>query len=611
VLTVIGIKGPQPHMSQISDLDDKAQRWASDFEIALRGNDAAALGRLFTDDACWRDNVAFTWDNRQAHGRDQVVGMLAAVAEEVQPKSFTLSEHWPAPAVLEPAGAPLVEFFLSFETNGGRGTALVRARPDQSSSHGFQVFLVYSLLDWLHSRPEPVRYPEGHGFDTSRARENWAEHRQRAAAYADREPEVLVVGAGHSGLILAAHLGRLGVDALVVDTFQRIGDNWRNRYHNLSLHTPTHMAQLPYFEFPANFPQYLSKDKFADWLEMYASAMDINCWTETQFLGGEYDEETGTWSVSVRRADGTTRELRPKHVALATGGVGGKPNRPALPGLETFQGDVLHSSEFAGGERYTGGKAIVVGVGTSAHDIAYELSMNGAAVTMVQRNPVAVVSIDAANLGYSDYFNGTPCELVDFRFSAGMVTPFFVDALHQYQAFVSDFDKGLHDGLRSAGMQLEDVLDGRRSWFMKYFMQGGGYYLDVGASALIAAGDIGLVQTADIERYGPRGAVLRDGTELDADVVVLATGYEDRRTQLVDLFGPDVAERIGPIGRGFDETGEWRNVWKPTAHPGLWFVMGGVNNQRPLAKALALHITAELDGLVPAGFRDRAVAAAR
>jgi putative flavoprotein involved in K+ transport len=173
--------------------------------------------------------------------------------------------------------------------------------------------------------------------------------------------------------MVSAHLGRLGIDTLVVDRNERVGDNWRSRYDALVLHNKTDMNHFAYQPFPDVFPEYLPKDKLGDWLEAYAGTLEINCWTSTRFTGATYDAGAGNWVASVRREDGTERVLRPAHIIMATGGVGSAPNIPDLPGIGNFRGDVLHTSRFRSGEPYAGRRALVVGVGASGHDTAHDL----------------------------------------------------------------------------------------------------------------------------------------------------------------------------------------------------------------------------------------------
>src|SRR6185436_13945252 len=119
-----------------------------------------------------------------------------------------------------------------------------------------------------------------------------------------------------AGLSIAARLAQLGVDALIVDREPRVGDNWRKRYHALTLHNQVHVNHLPYMPFPPSWPVYIPKDKLANWFEAYAEAMELNYWTGTEFQGGSHDGKR--WTVTVTR-EGEKRVMHPRHVVMATG----------------------------------------------------------------------------------------------------------------------------------------------------------------------------------------------------------------------------------------------------------------------------------------------------
>jgi len=121
----------------------------------------------------------------------------------------------------------------------------------------------------------------------------------------DREPAVVVIGGSQSGLGIAACLNQLGVDTLVIDRHDRVGDAWRKRYHNLTLHNEVYVDHLPYLPFPPNYPVYIPRDKIGNWLEFYADTMEINIWISTEFTGGTYDAKANHWALKVQRADGS------------------------------------------------------------------------------------------------------------------------------------------------------------------------------------------------------------------------------------------------------------------------------------------------------------------
>ena len=128
---------------------------------------------------------------------------------------------------------------------------------------------------------------------------NWLDIRNFEQAYTDKQPTVLVVGSGQAGLSIAARLKQLNIDTLIIDKNKRIGDNWRNRYHSLTLHNQTHVNQFPHMPFPDTWPTYIPKDKLAGWFEYYAESMELNVWENTEFIEASYDDEKKVWSVKI------------------------------------------------------------------------------------------------------------------------------------------------------------------------------------------------------------------------------------------------------------------------------------------------------------------------
>ena len=130
-----------------------------------------------------------------------------------------------------------------------------------------------TTLEELHGyRGRPPAPERRRTFSRDFGGENWLDQRRKARAYADRDPAVLIVGGGQAGLAIAARLGQLGVDTLIVDRHERVGDNWRKRYHSLTLHNEVHVNHLPYMPFPPTWPVYIPKDKLANWFEAYVEA---------------------------------------------------------------------------------------------------------------------------------------------------------------------------------------------------------------------------------------------------------------------------------------------------------------------------------------------------
>src|SRR3569623_585862 len=155
--------------------------------------------------------------------------------------------------------------------------------------------------------------PRGQAYSRDFRGPNWLDLRNASRGYADRDPAVLVVGGGQAGLAIAARLKQLKIDTLIVDREARIGDNWRKRYHALTLHNQVQVNHMPYMPFPPNWPVYIPKDKLANWFETYVDAMELNFWTGTEFDGGSYDAALARCTVTLRRADGSRRTMHPRH----------------------------------------------------------------------------------------------------------------------------------------------------------------------------------------------------------------------------------------------------------------------------------------------------------
>jgi len=405
---------------------------------------------------------------------------------------------------------------------------------------------------------------------------------------------VLVAGGGQAGLSIAAVLGRMGVDTLVVDRHERVGDNWRKRYRSLALHNPAEMNQLPYLPYPLSWPMYLPKDMVADWFESYAWLMELNFWTGTELKSAVYDASAGRWNAVVRHTDGTERAVRPRHLVFANGLLG-FPRVPELPGLKDFAGKVMHSSEFTDGTPWRGRKALVLGTGTSAHDVAQDLHANGCEATIVQRGPTYVVSIEPGAKQIYTIYEGIPIEDGDLLVSTNTL-PIVRKNLQLITARAAEMDRKMIEGLTARGFQwsMGDDNGGHQMLIRRRY---GGYYLNAGCAQLIIDGAIGVLPFDEIERFVAGGALLKDGSVRPADLVVLATGFDTQEVLVGKLLGDEVAKKVGRIW-GLGPDGEMNNMWKRTAQEGLWFVGGSFTNCRIYSRYVALQIKAIEEGIL-------------
>jgi putative flavoprotein involved in K+ transport len=568
------------------------EQWLEQLDVALQSESRASAASLFAPESHWRDLLAFTWSITPYQGAENIAAAMVAKQGTAKARGFAIAAGRTPPRRIQRAGIEVIEGVFEFETAVGRGFGVVRLLAAEPS----RAFQLMTGLHELKGFEEKIgkRRPTGAAFSRNFGGTNWREQRLAAQAYTDREPVVLIAGGGQAGLSLAATLGRIGVDALVVDRFERVGDCWRQRYHSLALHNDTSFNHLPYMPFPPSWPTYLPKDMVADWFEAYAWAMEINFWTSTELVSGSYDAAAGRWNAVVRNANGTERTLHPKHLVFANGLVG-FPHIPQMPGLKDFKGEVMHTTEFTNGANWRGKKALVIGTGTSGHDVAQDLHANGCETTIVQRGSTMVLSIDpSAKLVYGVY-NGVPLEDGDL-FASTNTKPIVKKNLQLLTARMVENDKKTIDGLIARGFKFDAGEDGAgHQW--KVRMRYGGYYLDAGCAKLIIDGEVGLLQFDQIERFVEGGALLKNGSVEPADLIVLATGFVPQEVVVTKLLGEAVAKKVGPVW-GFGADGEMNNMWKRTAQEGLWFVGGSFANCRTYSRYVAVQIKAIEEGLL-------------
>ena len=580
------------------DASQVANAWLQRYAQAAAAGEAAGVAELFEEEGFWRDLVAMTWNLHTAEGRSQIRDMLAEVGPGAWPRDIDVTSAETAD------GVTTVMFTYLNDTFTGKGIARLRDG---------------SCWTFLSSAQELVAHPEPkgrrrilgaeHGANNM-SPENWLDRRiKRQEGFGiDEQPYVLVVGGGQGGIGLGARLRRLGAPALIIDKHPRPGDQWRNRYHSLCLHDPVWYDHMPYLPFPDDWPVFSPKDKIADWLESYVKVMELDYWSSTEAKSATYDEESGTWTVTVTR-DGEDRILKPTHLVLATG-MSGIPNLPDVPGADRFRGDIHHSSKHPGGAKYRGKKAVVVGSNNSAHDICGDLWENGADVTMLQRSSTHIVKSDSLmthTLGplYSEdaVEAGIDHDTADLIFAS---IPYRILADFQRPAFdaIRQQDKEFYEALEKAGFMLDFGADDS-GLFLKYLRRASGYYIDIGASDLVARGEIKLVSPAVVAELTETGVKLEDGQELEADVVVFATGYGSMNGWAAQLIDQDVADRVGKCwGLGSDTPkdpgpweGELRNMWKPTQVENLWFHGGNLHQSRHYSRYLSLQLKARLEGI--------------
>jgi hypothetical protein len=215
------------------DVQAVVNDWFAKFAKAVGLKDVPAIVDLFLNGGYWRDMLALTWDFRTFEGKNAVSKFLQDQLGVFNPQQDTFSLQRDLVEFQQPyPDIAWIQAFFNFDTNVGHASGVFRLVPLPDGA--WKAHVVYTNLEDLKGFPERTgslrNYEPNHG--------KWGAKREREREFLDEEPTVVVVGGGQSGLEIAARLKMLGVNALVVERNQRIGDNWRKRYAALCLHDP-------------------------------------------------------------------------------------------------------------------------------------------------------------------------------------------------------------------------------------------------------------------------------------------------------------------------------------------------------------------------------------
>ncbi|KAJ6608417.1 FAD/NAD-P-binding domain-containing protein [Mycena sp. CBHHK59/15] len=574
------------------DYSTIAASWLQTFGDFLAAGNVDGAASCFTPDGYLRDVLVFTWKNRTLSGQARIAAYLG---DTLKPATIT-AVKLDTRANLTPVfghithAASGVSSGFTFETAVGNGQGYFSLVENEAGE--WKALMVFTTLADLRGHEESGPEKGVYGGHTLA----WHDvHRERREEI-ERNPHVLIIGGGQTGLNVGARFRQMKIPTLIIETNARIGDNWRKRYPTLTLHTIKAQHTMLYQSYPENWPIYTPRDKLADWLEQYAISQDLVVWTNSRALPAPtYDTASKRWTVVIDRA-GTHITLNPAHIVLAAGTVGA-PRTPSIPDAHLFTGKTIHAAAYAGGKAFAGKRTLVVGAGNSSADICQDLAFQGSAeVTMLQRSSTCVVSSENVARTLERLWPAdVPTDVADFKVQ---VMPYLL--LREIGKARTEMmwaeEKETHAGLREVGLSLTMGKDGSGQYPM-IFERFGGYWLDVGVANLIRSGRVKVKQGVEIARFTENSAVFTDGSSLDIDAVIFATSYESIRDTMRGLFGDSVIDQTSVVW-GVDEEGELNGCYCPSGHPGLWYAAGDFGISRFYSKQLALEIKAIELGLL-------------
>ncbi|KAF2733891.1 flavin-containing monooxygenase [Polyplosphaeria fusca] len=549
------------------------------------------IGRLEKHDhsvwhpqAYWRDLLALTSNMRTFYSASVIEAAWGDVTATSRPSGFAIV---PGTASIERMpGAQCVGAKVGFdvEIRGrggksmvGRGLAILRAV--DVGGGDWKIWTLSTLLESVEGLGDPDVFPD--------EMLSGAKEAGRRGAV-----DVLIVGAGPAGLATLARMKSLGVDAVAVDKYEAVGMSWTERYKSLRLHTPKMMNCLPFNFYPGkHVPELMGVQDLREMYEGFVQKyeLDDRLWMATTVKTTSWSENTKTWTVKLT-SQGKESTVEAKHVVFAIGFTGRLPNMPTLEGKEQFQGEILHASEYVSSDKWAGKKAIVVGSANTGHDVAVDMVNAGVDVTMTQRNKTTVIPLASLPLNRMYHENANVKDAdIDFMSRPIPVTRLMLKNIGKA---LPKLHKAKFDALEKAGFRLDLDADLARVLYETL----GGHYLDIGGSDLIGEGKIKVKSGSSPVSFSKTAMKFEDGSEMEADVVVFATGYEtNMRVPASELVSADVAEKLDDVWR-LDDEAQPRGAWKPIDQPNFWYCPGDLALSRFHSRFVALQVKAELQG---------------
>ncbi|XP_022854567.1 indole-3-pyruvate monooxygenase YUCCA6-like [Olea europaea var. sylvestris] len=332
---------------------------------------------------------------------------------------------------------------------------------------------------------------------------NWPNNKIQRSQRCVWIPEPVIVGAGPSGLAVAACLKEKGVPSLVLERSNCIASLWQLKtYNRLRLHLPKQFCELPLMSFPLEFPTYPTKQQFIHYLESYAKRFDIRPVFNQTVLCAQYDQNLGFWRVRAAGLKDEECEYVCRRLIVATGENAAEVV-PQIEGMDEFGGTIMHTSKYKSGEVFKGKKILVVGCGNSGMEVCLDLCNNNASPSLVVRDTVHILPqemLGRSTFGLSMWLlKWLPIRLVD-RFL--LVLSWLI---------LGDTGRYGLNRPRVGPLELKN-LSGKTP------------VLDVGTLAKIKSGDIRVFQS--IKRLRRQSVEFVDGKSENFDAIVLATGYK-------------------------------------------------------------------------------------
>ena len=385
----------------------------------------------------------------------------------------------------------------------------------------------------------------------------------------DRQPKattstlhVVIIGAGASGLCAAIQLGKQGIPYTIFEKNAEVGGTWyENRYPGCAVDTPNHFYQFS-FEPNNNWPNYFSqRDAIQAYLDHCADQYDVrkHIRFNTEVSSAVFDETTQTWAIqatnktskqTIDKAE-SVEHIQANAVICAVGQLN-RPAIPKLPGLEQYQGQVIHTAQWPDQLDLTGKKVALIGTGASAVQVGPAIAAQVESLAVLQRSGSWVVrrpNIDGVVSEDTKWvLNNVPFYAPWYRFQlfwafgdglfeALKIDPSWQGGSESISAFNARLRESMMKHIRRELVGRDDLLKKVVPDFPPFGKRVLG---DAGWYSMLKRDNVRL-ETGAIKHVHAKAVELEDGTLIEADILVMATGFQAGRM----LWPMDIQGREG------------------------------------------------------------------
>lgn len=526
--------------------------------------------------AIWRDFLSLTGTIRTFFGARDVFTKLQSLSKRTARSAFQLKGEGCSAVRLSKSGpnSSWLDIDVLFTTRHGelRANCLgtVSVIPDTRDK-----WKIWMLRTWMENF-------DGQGHP-DQPRQNSAAQSANGTINGEKpdieEFDAAIVGGGQAGLSTAGRLQALGVKSVLLEEHAEIGDNWANRYDSLRWHTSREYGVLPFgHTFPASDDYCLPGKRIAAGHKAWSEEYGINARTNSLVESAGWDDKTEKWTLTVV-SPSRTYTLRAGSLVLCIGPGHAKPVFPswatsARVEESDFKGTILHAFDgYTSAEPWAGKRGVVIGTANTAHDVAEDMANAHMETTMVQRNPTFVFPTEWLHAAEDRHYRvDTSAEEAD-KESFTYPNKILREMINRNVWAGIDASPERFDALEKAGFKLDRYGDIYDNLYVRF----GGHYVDIGASARIAKGEIKM-KGEPVKCLTEDGLEFEDGSKIGADLIVLATGFDHVfRNHAAKIIGKEAADQMDEFW-GVDAEGEIRGHAKPAGRE-----YGSASSPRPAA----------------------------